>query len=302
MSTAMHSGQIVGKNKSFSADRKFISGNKTLALNHPHVMGILNLTPDSFYSGSRFANKIDLIERTAIMISEGASVIDIGAVSTRPNAEIVTESEEIDRLIAPLEILCKNFPDTWFSVDTFRSKVAKIAIETGAALINDISGGTFDDAMFPLIASRNTPYVLMHISGNEEHMHQNKIKKEEVAAEVHRFFQRQSQKLINLGASQIILDPGLGFNKSLEANYRLLGQLQNIALTDFPLLVGVSRKSMINKVLNINPPQSLNGTSVLHTLALQNGANFLRAHDVKEAMECIMLWEFFQSALIDENV
>ena len=301
MSKEIPASKIVGKIKDFSADRKLRFGNKILDLNRPAVMGILNLTPDSFFAGSRMHNQSALIDRASKMISEGAKIIDLGAVSTRPGADFVSENEEIDRLIRPLEIVQKQFPEIWFSVDTYRAAVAKIAIENGASIINDISGGTFDADMFPLIGSRNIPYILMHIAGEQHTMHQKQIPTQEVVKMVHQFFKIQLENLTALNANQIILDPGFGFSKTLAANYRLLAEMQHINPGNYPILAGVSRKRMIQNVLQIKAEESLNGTTVLNTLALQNGASILRVHDVKEAVECVHLWSFFKEARELEN-
>lgn len=301
MSNIKLAGKTAGKIKDFSADRKLHFGNKILDLNLPVVMGVLNLTPDSFYTGSRVTNHTALLENTSKMISEGAGIIDLGAVSTRPNATLVSEYEEIDRLIRPLEMLHKQFPETWFSVDTYRASVAKIAVEKGASIINDISGGTFDDEMFPFIASRNIPYILMHIGGNQQDMHQKQIPSHEVVKMIHQFFEEQLEKLSDLNAAQIILDPGFGFNKTLAANYRLLAEMQNAGSENYPLLAGISRKRMIQNVLHLKAEESLNGTTVLNTLALHYGASILRVHDVQEAVECVRLWSFFKEAGKTEN-
>lgn len=301
MSNIKLAGNTAGKIKVFSADRKLRFGNKILDLNLPAVMGVLNLTPDSFYTGSRVTNHAALLENTGQMISEGAGIIDLGAVSTRPNAIFVSENEEIDRLIKPLEMLHKQFPETWFSVDTYRASVAKIAVENGASIINDISGGTFDDEMFPFIASKNIPYILMHIGGGQQDMHQKEIPSHEVVKMIHQFFEEQLEKLSALNATQIILDPGFGFNKTLAANYRLIAEIQNAGSGNYPLLAGVSRKRMIQSVLHLKAEESLNGTTVLNTLALQYGASILRVHDVQEAVECVRLWSFFKEVGESEN-
>jgi len=296
MSQEIPAGKIAGKIKDFSADRKLRFGNKILDLNRPVVMGILNLTPDSFYAASRIDSHAAIVESAGRMISDGAAILDLGAVSTRPGADFVSENEEVDRLIRPLENLQKQFPETWFSVDTYRAAVAKIAIENGASMINDISGGTFDEAMFPLIGSRNIPYILMHIAGKQHDMHKHKITSREAVKVVHQFFETQLEKLSAFNANQVILDPGFGFSKTLTANYRLISEIEHVNPGNFPLLVGVSRKTMIQNVLQLQSEESLNGTTVLNTLALENGASILRVHDVKEAVECARLWSFYREA------
>lgn len=296
MTAELPAGKIAGKIKEFSADRKLRYGDKILDLNQPAVMGILNLTPDSFFAGSRVAEESAFVDRAGQMISDGARIIDLGAVSTRPGADFVSENEETDRLIRPLQVLQKHFPDTWISVDTYRAAVAKLAIENGASIINDISGGTFDAAMFPLIGNENIPYILMHIAGTQDAMHENKIPSHEVEKAVHEFFELQLEKLKSYHAHQIILDPGFGFNKTLEANYRLLAGMQSINPGQLPLLAGLSRKRMIQNVVQRPAEECLNGTTILNTLALQNGASILRVHDVKEAVECVRLWSFYKEA------
>jgi dihydropteroate synthase len=264
-------------------------------------MGILNLTPDSFYQNSRIQHFDHLMNQANQVLEEGAHCLDLGAVSTRPGSEFVSLDEEADRLLEPLELLRKNFPDAWLSVDTYRSQIAKQAIETGAHMINDISGGTFDENMLSLVAKNNIPYVLMHILGTPETMHKKMLEASNVITKVKAFFEIQVNKLLSLGASQIMLDPGFGFGKTLAANYKLFTGFETINPWDFPLLAGVSRKSMIRKVLDIEPENALNGTTILHTWALQQGATFLRVHDVKAAAECIRLWHYMLGVIQEEN-
>ncbi|RLD54645.1 MAG: dihydropteroate synthase [Bacteroidetes bacterium] len=257
-------------------------------------MGILNLTPDSFYDGGFYKNEKGFISQTEKMLSEGADIIDIGAVSTRPGADDVTLDEEIKRLVPAIKRISQEFPDAIISVDSYRSKVAEEAINNGAHIINDISGGVFDPEMFHVIAKLKVPYILMHIKGKPKNMQQNPQYKD-VVEELTGFFKLQITKLYDLGVTEnIILDPGFGFGKSLEDNYTLLRNLSSFKKMGYPLLAGVSRKSMINKVLGTKPSEALNGTSVLHTLALINGANILRVHDVKEAVEVIKLMEVYK--------
>ncbi|MBU3928934.1 MAG: dihydropteroate synthase, partial [Bacteroidetes bacterium] len=261
---------------------------RTLDLSTPTVMGILNLTPDSFFDGGKYQHQDNILESCAQMLQDGAKIIDIGGVSTRPGAPEVNEEEELNRVIPILQLLVKNFPETWFSIDTFRAGVARICLDNGASIINDISGGKLDGEMFNLIARHQVPYVLMHMHGTPQTMQQHPLQ-DAVVTEVAAFFKRKVTELTKLGANQMILDPGFGFGKSLEANYQLLKNMENLRIDQWPLLAGVSRKSMINKVLETHPDEALNGTTVLNTLALQNGANLLRVHDVKEAVECIKL-------------
>lgn len=255
----------------------------------PKIMGILNLTPDSFYDGGRY-NNIDLIlNHTHKMLLEGADIIDIGAMSTRPGAEIISEEEELERLIEPINQITKNFPEAIISVDTFRHKVALKSIESGGHIINDISGGTFDSKMTETIVGLDVPYILMHIHGNPSTMQVNPIAHDIVLDEVIGFFKKQISTLQKHSFKKIILDPGFGFGKTIESNYHMLSNLHVFKKFGYPVLTGISRKSMIYKVLNCSPEQSLTGTTVLNTIALINGANILRVHDVKEARECITL-------------
>jgi dihydropteroate synthase len=259
-------------------------------------MGILNITPDSFYDGGKYRNNETLLFQAEKMLNEGAAILDIGAVSSRPGAEEVPEDTELERLLPALENLLSAFPDAVISVDTYRSNVARTAVEAGAHIINDISGGTFDEKMFRTVADLNVPYVLMHIKGTPQNM-QNNPQYVDVVQEVKYFFKKQLRKLGNTGVTEnIILDPGFGFGKTLENNYELLKDLSAFTDLGYPVLAGVSRKSMINKVLQATPDTALNGTTVLNTIALLNGAGILRVHDVKEAVEAVRLVEFYGSA------
>ncbi len=260
---------------------------KTISLSTPVVMGILNITPDSFYDGGRFLNLIDQLKQVEKMISEGAVIVDIGAMSTRPGSIPVDEEEEIARLLPSLAAIRGHFSEVVISVDTYRSAVAKAAIEHGAMMINDIYGGRFDGEMFDLIARHNIPYILMHMQGSPDDMQINPHYKD-VVSEVHEFF-RSRLHLLPSGFNQVVLDPGFGFGKTVENNFRLFQQFESFHSFGFPLLAGLSRKSMINRVLQIKPQEALNGTTVLNTIALLKGANILRVHDVKEACEAIKL-------------
>ena len=262
-------------------------------LSTPAVMGILNITPDSFYDGGKYTGRDALLRQAEKMLAEGAAILDLGAASSRPGAEEVPEDEELERLLPAVENLLSVFPDAIISVDTYRSKVAKSAVEAGAHIINDISGGTFDDKMFQTVADLNVPYVLMHIKGTPQNM-QNNPRYVDVVQEVKYFFKKQLRKLKDTGVTEnIILDPGFGFGKTLENNYELLKDLASFTDLGCPVLTGISRKSMINKVLHITPDEALNGTTVLNTIALLNGANILRVHDVKESVEVVRLVEFY---------
>jgi dihydropteroate synthase len=258
-----------------------------ISLETPVVMGILNITPDSFYDGGSYLNLIDQLKHVEKMISEGAGIIDIGAASTRPGVIPVSEEEEMSRLLPSLTAIRGHFNEIVISVDTYRSTVAKAAIEHGAMMINDIYGGRFDGEMFKLIARNNIPYILMHMQGTPDNMQINPHYKD-VVNEVHEFF-RSRLDMVPSGFDQLILDPGFGFGKTIEHNFRLLQSFGSFSSFGFPLMAGISRKSMINRVLQIRPQEALNGTTVLNTIALLQGANILRVHDVKEAVETVKL-------------
>jgi len=259
----------------------------------PLIMGILNVTPDSFFDGGKFTSEIKWLEHTQQMIDEGADIIDIGAYSTRPGATNVSEQDEMERLVKVIKSVRKQFPELLISVDTFRASIAIKAIEAGANIINDISGGTMDDMMFSTIAKLRVPYVLMHIQGTPETM-QEKPQYINVTDEVFAFFTSKLKELKDLGVSKVILDPGFGFGKTLEHNYQLLENLEKFNSIGLPVLVGFSRKSMVCKLLKVKPEEGLNGTSVLNTIALEKGAKILRVHDVKEAKEAVMIVEYLK--------
>lgn len=268
----------------------FINVNgRLMDLSEPQVMGILNVTPDSFYAGSRAETEKDIIRRLHQITDEGASIIDIGAYSSRPNAEDVGIEEEMSRLRIGLELIKKHQPDAIISVDTFRADVAKMCVEEyGAAIVNDISAGLLDKEMFPTIARLGIPYIIMHMKGTPKDM-QAAPYYDNLLKEIFYYFSEKVQKLRNLGVKDIIIDPGFGFGKTIEHNYELMNHLEEFRLFEVPLLVGVSRKSMIYKLLGINPEEALNGTTTLNTIALLKGANILRVHDVKVAMETIKI-------------
>lgn len=253
------------------------------------VMGILNLTPDSFYDGGKYGSPADALRRAELMVREGAAILDLGAVSTRPGAVQPSEEEEWRRLAPVLQVLAQSFPGIQLSVDTYRSGIARKAIESGAHLINDISGGTMDAAMFETVAALNVPYVLMHIQGRPETMQENP-QYENVVNEVKQFFEERIARLKKLGFEKIILDPGFGFGKTMEHNYQLLAALDTFSAMGYPVLAGLSRKSMITKFLNVKKEDALNGTTALNMIALQKGATLLRVHDVKEAVECVKIF------------
>lgn len=258
---------------------------------HPCVMGILNVTPDSFYSGSRKESEEQILSRAQQIIDEGGKIIDIGAQSSNPKSEFLTAETEIERLRPALKLINNHFPDVILSVDTFYADVARFAVEEhGVAIINDISGGQIDEQMFGTVAQLNVPYILMHMRGTPQTM-QQMTDYNNFIQEIFYYFSEKVAILNRLGVNDIIIDPGFGFSKTLEQNYELMASLRGFSIFDMPLLVGISRKGMIHKLLGITPEESLNGTSVLNTFALQHGANILRVHDVKEAVEAIKIVE-----------
>lgn len=268
---------------------------RLLDLSTPQVMGILNVTPDSFYAGSRSRTEAEIAARACQILDEGASIIDIGAYSSRPNAEHISPEEEMQRLRTGLEILNRNHPDAIISVDTFRAEVARQCVEEyGAAIINDISAGEMDEQMFPTVACLNVPYIMMHMQGTPQNM-QKEPHYENLLKEVFMYFARKVRQLRDLGMKDIILDPGFGFGKTLEHNYELMAHLEEFGIFELPLLVGVSRKSMIYRLFGATPQEALNGTTVLDTVALMKGADILRVHDVREAVEAVRLIEKLKS-------
>ena len=268
---------------------------RLLDLSTPQVMGILNVTPDSFYAGSRSRAEAEIAARACQILDEGASIIDIGAYSSRSNAEHISPEEEMQRLRTGLEILNRNHPDAIISVDTFRAEVARQCVEEyGAAIINDISAGEMDEQMFPTVARLNVPYIMMHMQGTPQNM-QKEPHYENLLKEVFMYFARKVRQLRDLGMKDIILDPGFGFGKTLEHNYELMAHLEEFGIFELPLLVGVSRKSMIYRLFGATPQEALNGTTVLDTVALMKGADILRVHDVREAVEAVRLIEKLKS-------
>ena len=258
-------------------------------LSRPQVMGILNVTPDSFYSGSRKQTEWEIRERVEQIVNEGGQMIDIGAYSSRPGADDVSEEEEMRRLREGMKIVKELAPDMPASVDTFRADVAKMCVEElGVGIINDISGGELDKDMFKTVAKLGVPYILMHMKGTPQTM-QQAPHYDDLMKEVMMYFAEKVQKLRDLGQKDIIIDPGYGFAKTLDHNYQLLRQQEMLQVFDLPLLVGISRKSMIYRLLDTCPQEALNGTSVLNTIALQKGANILRVHDVKECVEVVKI-------------
>lgn len=257
-------------------------------LSTPKVMGILNVTPDSFFDGGKYKNEDDILAQTAKMLNDGATFIDVGAYSSKPGAKDVSEEEELGRIIPVIKLLIHHFPEILISVDSFRSNVARASINAGAALINDISGGTLDDNMFTTIANLQVPYIMMHMQGTPKNMQNNPVYKD-VTKEVISFFTDQLFKLRELKVNDVIIDVGFGFGKTMNHNYELLQKLSLFKSLEVAILTGVSRKSMLYKLLGILPKDALNATTVANTIALLNGTNILRVHDVKEAVEAVSI-------------
>jgi len=285
-----------------SAKPKYINiRGKLLDLGVPKVMGIINITPDSFYEGSRVNNEEDIIRLAAKMIGEGADILDVGGYSSRPYADDVAPEEEKKRVLGAIDVISMNFPGAVISIDTFRSDIAYEAItRCGALIINDISGGEADNKMFSLIKELNVPYIMMHMKGTPGTMQQNPVY-EDIVSDILIWFGSRIVDLQSAGVKDIILDPGIGFGKTINHNFEILRRLGDFAITGLPLLVGVSRKSMICKTLGITPDEALNGTSVLNTVALMGGADILRVHDVKEAKEAVKLVERLKITMAEVN-
>jgi dihydropteroate synthase len=258
-------------------------------LSTPKVMGILNVTPNSFFDGGKYTNEKELLDRAEKILSEGADFIDLGAYSSKPSAEFVSKEEEILRIVPVVKLVLKYFPNCILSIDTFRAEVARVCIENGAAIINDISAGKLDDNMLETIAKYNVPYIMMHMRGTPQTM-QTLTQYEDIIKEMLFYFSERIAAARAFGINDLIVDPGFGFAKTLDQNYEVLRKLELFEMLDLPLLAGVSRKSMIYKTLNSNAEMALNGTTVLNTIALTKGAKILRVHDVKEAVECVTLF------------
>lgn len=254
----------------------------------PKVMGILNITPDSFFDGGKYKNEIAILKQTEKMLTEGATFIDVGAYSSRPGATHISEEEELKRIVPVINLLLKKIPEIIISVDTFRSKVAKESVENGVSIINDISGGKMDANMFETVAKLQVPYILMHMLGTPQNMQKNPIYKD-VTQEIITFFAEQIYKLHQLKLNDIIIDVGFGFGKTVAHNFEILKNLEFFKSLDAPILAGISRKSMLYKTLDISAQEALNATTSANTIALLNGANILRVHDVKEAVEAIKI-------------
>jgi len=261
---------------------------KLIDLSSPKIMGILNITPDSFYDGNTLKSDKDILSRTERMLSEGATFIDVGGYSSRPNAKNINEKEELGRIVPVIKLLSENFPKSLISIDTFRSKVALEAVQNGACMVNDISAGSIDKKMFNTIAELQVPYVIMHMKGTPQNM-QNNPTYQDIIKEILFYFSEKISQLRQLQVNDIIIDVGFGFGKTSTQNYHLLNNLTLFKNLDLPILSGLSRKSMLYNLLNINPKKALNATTVAHTIALMNGSNILRVHDVKEANEAIQI-------------
>lgn len=280
----------------FFSKRTTINCNgRLLDLSEPKVMGILNVTPDSFFDGGQHNLLDEAVQHCERLLSEGADIIDLGAYSSRPGAADVSEQEEIDRIIPVLKEILNRFPDTIISVDTFRSEVAKAAVREGASIINDISGGELDPEMFETAAKLQVPYILMHMRGTPDTM-QQLTQYDDLVSDIIKYFAEKVRTLRSLGLHDIILDPGFGFAKTLEQNYKLMAHLNELKIFDLPVLSGISRKSMIYKLLGIDAQSALNGTAVLNMISLQQGARILRVHDVKEAAEVVKIYKVLEES------
>lgn len=262
---------------------------RLLVVEKPLVMGIINVTPDSFFGGSRFNAVDEIVAKVEKMLSDGADLIDIGGQSTRPGSELISPDEEIKRVVPAIKAIIQKFPDTFISIDTFYSIVAIAAVDAGATIVNDISAGSMDKKMIETVTQLKVPYILMHMKGTPQTMQQNAVY-ENVNQEVLDFFIAKTNELRKAGVLDIIIDPGFGFGKTIDHNFELLKNLSVFRMLDKPILVGISRKSTIYKTLGVNADGALNGTSVLNTIALMNGASVLRVHDVKEAKEAVTLF------------
>ncbi|SHG16145.1 dihydropteroate synthase [Flagellimonas flava] len=263
---------------------------KLIDLSSPKIMGILNLTPDSFYDGGKYKDEQDILNQVETMLKDGATFIDMGAYSSRPGAEHVPEDEELQRMLPILELILVNFPETLVSIDTFRSKVASKSIEMGAALINDISAGNLDEEMLNTIAKYQVPYIIMHLKGTPQSMQKQAVY-DDLIKDLRFYFSGKIKETTSKKINDVLIDPGFGFAKTTAQNYTLLNHLDLFQAFELPILIGLSRKSMIYKTLRSSPKAALNGTTALHMVALLKGANVLRVHDVKEAAECVTLIE-----------
>ena len=282
------------KNTFFEPQHLINCKGKLLDLSTPKVMGILNVTPDSFYDGGKYSQENEVLQQVEMMLKDGAAIIDVGGMSSRPGAAIIETSIELQRVIPVIEAIAKQFPHIIISIDTVRAKVAQEAVAAGASIVNDISAGSLDVNFLDIVAALNTPYILMHMQGKPENMQLNPSY-ENVIQDMIDFFIEKLQKVKQTGIKDIILDPGFGFGKTLPQNYQILQQFDTFRLFGLPLLAGMSRKSMICKLLDTTPPKALNGTTAANIIALQKGANILRVHDVKEAVEAVKIVEYLKN-------
>ncbi|MGE5395307.1 MAG: dihydropteroate synthase [Candidatus Saccharibacteria bacterium] len=282
--------QFLKRKSSINLDGRLID------LSKPVVMGILNVTPDSFFDGGRYKTEDLILQRAEQILEQGATIIDIGALSTRPGTEGITTKEELERLLPAVKAVKKAFPEAAVSIDTYRSWVALEVIEQcGPCIVNDVSGGNFDVHMFETVGRLGVPYILMHMLGTPLDMQKNPVY-EDIIRDISLFFTDRIKKLTRAGVKDVIIDPGFGFGKALDHNYELLNRLDSFKVFQVPLLVGVSRKSMICKLLQLKPEEALNGTSVINTLALMGGTDILRVHDVKEAVQAVRIFNMLRSA------
>jgi dihydropteroate synthase len=282
--------QMVAKDTFFQKKVTLNAGGKLIDLSLPKVMGIINITPDSFFADSRKIEVTSILIQAEKMLTDGATFLDLGAYSSRPGAVDISIEEETERLLPAVEAIAQNFPKAIISIDTFRASVAEASVKAGAHIINDISGGSLDDAMFATVARLQVPYILMHMKGTPQNMVQQ-AQYEDVFAEVFDYFVKKIYQLKQLGVHDIIIDPGFGFAKTAEQGYQLMSRMQEFDVLQSPVLAGISRKRMIYGLLGSNAEEALNGTTALNTIALTKGASILRVHDVKEAVEAVKIWD-----------
>lgn len=278
------------QNTAFSTNKTLNINGRLVDLTSPKIMGILNVTPDSFFDGGRYLEEDKILRHVEKLLNDGATFIDVGGYSSRPNAPDTSTEEELRRVLMAIRLIVKTFPEVWVSIDTFRSEVAKAALEEGSVMVNDISGGQLDPAIWDVVSVYKVPYIIMHMRGTPQTMsrmteYQNLVK------DIIDYFHRILFNLRQKGIHDVIIDPGFGFAKTIDQNFQLLGELQALTVLGHPILAGLSRKSMIWKTLNIKPEEALNGTTSLHTIALLKGASILRVHDVKEAKQVIQLYQ-----------
>ena len=285
----------VRKDTTFLHNRSLEIRGEKLHFSKPLIMGILNLTPDSFYDGGKLKSENDLLEKASEMLDDGADILDVGAYSSRPGAKHISEEEEVNRLLPAIQTLKKKFPNCLISVDTFRSSIAKLSVELGADIVNDISGGMLDANMYDTVANLKVPYILMHMQGNPETM-QNNPEYKNVVKELKEYFSKRIASAKTAGINNIIIDPGFGFGKNLDHNYELMRHLPEFRDHNCMILAGVSRKSMVGKVIKESPKDSIYGTVALNTIALLNGADLLRVHDVKAAKDAVEIVSYYLNA------